>query len=110
MAQQLQPGDRVIYRMPKHSACPGRRAKAVRPAPRGENYTYYVEKLRVVAEVRPNGDVVAQTRRGKRHLLEADDPALRLAHWWERLWHGSRFPTLGDAIERLPAAPTIIRA
>jgi len=92
VSQRLQPGDWIVYRMAKHSTCPGPRAKDVRPAPHGDDYTYVVDKYWVVAEVRPNGEIVAETHRGKRHLVRADDPALKRATWWEQLFHGGRFP------------------
>jgi hypothetical protein len=68
------------------------RAEDVRPAPHGDDCTYVVDKYWVVAEARPNGEIVAATHRGKRHLLRADDPALKRATWWEQLFHGGRFP------------------
>jgi len=88
------PGDHVIYRMPKRSTHPGPRAKEVRPSPHGENSPYYVDKFWTATAVGPNGDVVARTRREKRRVLRADDPALRRATWLDRLLHGSRFPGL----------------
>lgn len=40
-------------------------------------------------------DREVRTRRGKRHVLRTDDPALRPARWWERWFWGNRFPALG---------------
>lgn len=97
MTRPSQPGDQIIYRMPKHSVHPGSRARDVRPAPHGEDYAYYVDKFWIVTAVRPNGDVVAQTRGAKRHFLRADDPALRRAAWWERFRYRNRFPSLKQA-------------
>jgi hypothetical protein len=37
-------------------------------------------------------EVVVRTRRGRQRSLAAADPALRRAHWWERLLFGQRFP------------------
>jgi hypothetical protein len=93
MPRNFQSGDRIIYCKPKHSPCPGPRAKDIRPSPRGDDYDYNVDKYWIVVEVRPNGRLLAQTRRGKRHLIQADDPSLRRATWWERLLRGDRFPT-----------------
>ncbi len=94
MAREFEPGDPVIYRKSKHSASPGPRAADVQPAPRGEYYAYKVDKFWTVAEVRPDGMIVVRTRRGKEHLLEAGDRALRKARWWERLLYRDRFPEL----------------
>ena len=90
-------GGRVIFRKSKHSTVPGPRAKDIHPSPHGEDYAYYVEKFWTVAETRPGGEIVVQTRRGKRHVLRPDDPALRRATWWERLLFGNQFPTLSWA-------------
>jgi hypothetical protein len=93
-AATYQPGDPVVYRIQKHSAKPGPRAKNVYATPRGEEYTYEVDKYWVVREQHDDGTLVAQTRQGKQHLLQADDPQLRPATWWERLWHQQQFPAL----------------
>lgn len=94
MASRFRPGDRVIYRKSKHSTSPGPRAADVQPAPRGEYYAYNVDKFWTVSEVKPDGTIVVRTRRGKEHLLEPDDRALRKARWWERLLYRDRFPPL----------------
>ncbi len=90
-------GDWVIYRITKGSAHPGPRAKDVYPAPKGEGYRYHVDKFWVVTEVCEGGKVRVRTRRGKEHVVSEDDPLLRRANWWDRLWHRSRFPQLADA-------------
>jgi hypothetical protein len=94
MARMFRPGDPVIYRATKHSAHPGPRAQEVTAETYGEGYSYVVDKFWVVAETRPDGQVVLKTRRGKTHRLSADDPRLRPARWWERLWFRDRFPSL----------------
>jgi hypothetical protein len=91
-------GDRVIYRKLKHSNSPGPRARDVDPAPHGEEYTYCVDKFWVVRERLEHGALVLVTRRGKEHVVSPDDPNLRHAHWWERLFFGSRFPALNNSI------------
>jgi len=48
---QFKPGDWVIYRKQKISASPGRRAQHTNPSPKGETYTYVVDKYWVVDEV-----------------------------------------------------------
>jgi hypothetical protein len=90
------PGDRIVYRIQKHSVKPGPRAKNVYAAPRGEEYNYEVDKYWIVREQRDDGSIVAQTRQGKLHELQADDPHLRPASWWECLWHQRQFPVLEE--------------
>jgi hypothetical protein len=87
------PGDRIVYLSSKHSSHPTPRAVEVRPEPAGEFYSYEVLKFWVVAAVQPDGSLVAVTRRGKSRVIHGDDPALRRARWWERLFFRSRFPT-----------------
>jgi hypothetical protein len=94
MVQRFKPGTLAIYRQPKHSTHPGPRAEDVHPAPYGEDYSYYVDKFWVVDGVQPNGKIVVRTRRGKQRVLEPDDPSLRRAKWWERLFWRSRFPQI----------------
>lgn len=84
-------GSPVVYRMPKSSTNPGPRARAVYPASQGETYSYCVDKLWVVTDLRDD-KVVVQTRRGKVHVLDSSDPNLRPARWWERLVYRGRFP------------------
>ncbi|HUG90058.1 MAG TPA: hypothetical protein VML55_04440 [Planctomycetaceae bacterium] len=95
-APAFQPGDWVIYRKEKHSTSPGPRAENIHAAPKGDDYYYQVDKFWVVAESRPDGKVVLRTRRGKTHLIKADDPHLRRARWWERLLYRHRFPSLSE--------------
>jgi hypothetical protein len=101
MAVRFRLGDVVVYRKRKVSACPGPRARGVSPAPRGESYSYSVDKFWRVVAVEPGGGLVVQTRRGKRHTLDADDPALRRTYWWERLLFRHRLPPAGTD-EALP--------
>ena len=89
-------GDPVIFRVSKLSTNPGPRAEAIAPAPRGEFYSYEVDKYWVVAEARPDGKVLLRTRRGKERVLDAGNPRLRRAHWWERLLYRRRFPRLTE--------------
>lgn len=87
-------GDPVVFRTTKYTARPGPRAEDIHPAPRGDNYTYHVDKFWVVAEVHNDGTLVVQTRRGKRHVIQADNPQLRHATRWERLRYAGRFPQI----------------
>lgn len=87
-------GEAVIYRLSKQSPHPGPRAHAVRPNLEGESYSYSVDKLWVVREVRPDGQLLLQTRRGKQHLVNAADDQLRRPSLWDRWVHRGRFPSL----------------
>jgi hypothetical protein len=92
----LKPGDPVVYHMSKVSTDPGPRAHDVHPAEFGETYRYLVDKYWKVADVLTTGQVVLVTRRGKRHVVTADDPRLRPARWWERWLYRRRFPDLSN--------------
>ncbi len=93
---RLQSGDRVVYRKQKSSVSPGPRAKAVYASPKGEAYHYVVDKYWVVQQVFDDGTVEVRTRQGKLHRIDATDPRLRPAKWWEKLLYSNRFPSLGD--------------
>jgi hypothetical protein len=92
MAAHFRPGDCVIYRKQKLSTHPGLHARDIEPAPNGDTYSYLVDKFYRVIAVQPDQRIVVRTRRGREHILSPDDPALRHAHWWERLLLHSRFP------------------
>src|SRR4051794_34065496 len=94
MVGRFHPGDPVVYRKQKFSVHPGPHAVAVSPAPSGDEYSYCVDKFWRVVSVRPDHKLVVCTRRGKRHTVDADDPALRPASWLERLLFRHRFPAL----------------
>lgn len=96
MASVFQPGDPVVYRATKHSAHPGPRARSISAERNGEGYSYVVEKFWIVAETLGDGQLILRTRRGKTHQLQSNDPRLRAATWWERLWYRSRFPRLDE--------------
>lgn len=85
-------GDPVVYQARKCTPHPGPRARDIRPAPAGEDYSYVVDKYWIVHEVRQNGSLELRTRRGKLRVVAASDPELRPATWWERLTHRSQFP------------------
>jgi len=89
-------GDRVIYTVYKRSDSPGPRAKKVFPAANGDMYSYRVDKFWVIDEIQDDGKLLLRTRRGKTHLISPDDPQLRRARWWERLWYNFRFPDFGS--------------
>lgn len=96
MGSSYRRGDPVIFRMSKHSTHPGPRARNVKPATKGEEYSYQVDKFWTVAEVLEDGRLRLKTRRGKEHIVDAEDAQLRPARWWERWIHRDRFPRLED--------------
>jgi hypothetical protein len=87
-------GEPVVYRVAKFTGHPGPRAKNISPTPKGEYYSYEVNKFWVVADVRDDGKLLLRTRRGKEHIVNPDDPKLRKVTWWERLTSGRRFPRI----------------
>ncbi|QDV14892.1 hypothetical protein CA51_48020 [Rosistilla oblonga] len=93
-ASKLKRGDWVIYRKQKSSTSPGARATDVHPTPGGDTYHYLVDKFWVVEAVLENQQILLRTRRGKQHTIDANDPRLRRASWWERLMYRSRFTTI----------------
>jgi hypothetical protein len=92
-------GECVIYRKQKFSTHPGPRATNVWPTPNGDSYSYCVDKYYRVVAMRPDNQVVVVTRRGRRHSLAVNDPALRRASWWQRLLFRWRFPPFVPAEE-----------
>jgi hypothetical protein len=89
---QFHPGDPVIYRKQKVSRHPSPRARCVNPAPRGDHYSYLVDKFWIVVAVQSDNEILVRTRRGKELTIQMGDPALRPASWLERLMFRSRFP------------------
>jgi len=99
MSGIFNPGDHVIYRVTKHSSCPGPRARAVAPSMNGDDYKYQVDKFWVVDQVLGGGQLQLRTRRGKTRVVSADDRNLRLPRWWENLLYRKQFPTLTNQNE-----------
>jgi len=91
MISKWKQGDWAVYRMHKSSSSPGQRAKMVNPASSGETYRYTVEKYWIVDRVSADGSLVLRTRRGKRHVISADDANLRRANLFEKLFLRKRF-------------------
>ncbi len=102
MGKSFRVGDRVIFTRDKHTTKPGPRAKNVQAAPHGEMYDYQVEKYWLVVDIEPDGQLVLQTRRGKRHVFPATDPRLRKAGFFERLFKSKLFPTLTNNPTSIP--------
>jgi hypothetical protein len=93
---RFQRGDPVIFAKTKFSARPGPRAEEISPASHGETYSYLVKKFWTVV-YNTDGRLLVQTRRGKRHWIDLDDPALRVPTWWEQLRYRERFPAVSDS-------------
>jgi hypothetical protein len=85
------PGDWVIYRKSKHSTAPGPRAQGVQACPKGEKYSYVVDKFWIVEAILPGDKLLLRTRRGKVHQISAHDLNLRHANWLQRLFYRARF-------------------
>lgn len=98
-AQRFQVHDRIVYRKTKTSVHPGQNARLIAPASNGDEYSYCVDKFWVVVSIFDDGTLLAKTRRGKLHRLNADDPNLRHATLLESLLEGSRFPSPTTASE-----------
>ncbi|MCA9268725.1 MAG: hypothetical protein KDA41_09655 [Planctomycetales bacterium] len=95
MRMRFTPGDWVVYRKTKYSTHPGPRAQNVNASQHGEKYSYTVDKFWIVSDVLEDGRVVLHTRRGKEHVVDADDPLLHRARWWERMLYRQRFISIG---------------
>ena len=78
-------GERVIYAKSKSSVHPGPRARNVHAFDHGDGYSYQVDKFWVVAGLPEVGKILLKTRTGKTHVVDASDPCLRRASWWEKL-------------------------
>jgi hypothetical protein len=85
--------------MQKHSTSPGPRAKEVAAAPRGETYSYVVDKFWVVKQLLDDNQVLLITRTGKQHTVSMADPSLRPASWWERWMFRDRFHEAETQVE-----------
>ncbi len=92
MGRRYTIGMPVIYQKTKRSSHPGPRAGKIHPSQHGEEYVYIVDKFWVVADVRDDGQLVLQTRRGKQHVVDAEDIHLRPMHWWEKLLWRNKIP------------------
>lgn len=90
----FQPGDLVVYAMPKMGPHPGPRARSIHPTEMGDDYSYVVDKYWMVTAVRDDGQLLVITRTGKTHVLNPHDPLLRKAGWWTRLRFRNRFPVM----------------
>lgn len=97
--REFRPGDWVVFRRLKHTTHPGHRAQLVHATANGDAYNYVVDKFWVVAAVQPDHRLLLQTRRGKTHVVDADDPNLRHASLWDRIRYRARFTQLPPAAQ-----------
>jgi len=103
MIQRLfKKGDLVVYRKAKYTTHPGKRARSVDAASRGEFYHYVVDKFWKVTDVRDDGELVAVTRGGKQHVIPADDLNLRHANLLDLIRHWRKFPRTRNTSKRGP--------
>ena len=91
-AARFSPGEPVIYVVTKRSTRPGPRAESIQPASQGDTYQYRVKKFWRVVQILDDGRIVLCTRRGKRHICDADDRNLCKASFLGRLIYRHRFP------------------
>lgn len=98
-SQNYQVGDWVIYRKSKQSPVPGPRAQQISPSAHGDLYSYVVDKFWIVTERLDADRLRLRTRRGKEHVLSADDPNLRPVRFWERWLYRRRFEEVARSLE-----------
>lgn len=98
-ASNWSPGDWAIYRKSKRSVSPGRRAENVVASPKGETYTYLVDKFWVVEAVLPGERLRLRTARGKTHVIGLDDPCLRRPSWLQKLFYRDRFRAVEQRLQ-----------
>ena len=91
MRSEWSPGDWAVYRKSKRSTAPGPRAEHVVASPKGESYTYTVDKFWVVDSVLPDNRLVLRTAKGKTHVIETSDRNLRRPSLLQRLLWRNRF-------------------
>lgn len=99
MRQVWKQGDWAVYRKSKRSASPGKRAEHVIASPKGETYTYVVDKFWVVEATLPGNRLRLRTARGKTHVIDADDPSLRRPSLFQRLVRRDRFRIVERALD-----------
>lgn len=89
--EYFEKGDPIIFTKTKFGPHPGPRAESIDPSSHGETYSYLVKKFWTVLESTEDR-LLVQTRRGKRHWLNMNDPSLRAPTWWEQIKYRERFP------------------
>ncbi|QDV15147.1 hypothetical protein CA51_50590 [Rosistilla oblonga] len=101
------PGDWVVYRKSKTGPLPGPHAQQVHPSPKGEQYSYVVEKYWVVKQVFSDGRLLLKTRRGREHIIDSADPGLRLAGFLRRWMHRDSYTIIEKLTRDSGSSPTI---
>ena len=91
LQRKYRSGDRVVYCRMKHKTHPSRRARGIQPSAHGDDYSFYIEKFWVVSDVLKDGRLVLRTPRGKKRVVQADDPKLRYASLLEKIRHRQTF-------------------
>jgi hypothetical protein len=99
--REYRKGDWVVYRRLKFTTHPGRRAQEVVASPNGDGYTYFVDKFWVVAELLAGNNLLLKTRRGKTHVVAAQDINLRHASLFDCIRYRRRFLELEQAAAKL---------
>jgi hypothetical protein len=89
--REFRKGDWVVYRKLKFTTHPGNRAHGVEASVHGDDYSYFVDKYWIVAEVLVDHKLLLKTRRKKTHIVDDSDLNLRRASMWDRLWYRRRF-------------------
>ena len=92
MRRTYKPGDPVVLQVTKQSKRPGPHVHDLRPMSHGKTYHYQEKLCGVVAEVLAQDVLIVRIQRGITHAVSPDEPNLRHATWWERLWHRDWFP------------------
>jgi hypothetical protein len=86
--------DLAVYHRPETSTHPGPEARDIRPAERGELYSYVVDHFWRVTGVNADGTIDAVGRSGHLHRVAVSDPLLEKVSWWNRLIHRRFFAGL----------------
>lgn len=110
MESRFKINDWVICTREKYGHSPGKRAKNISPAPRGDLYSYEVDKYWIVRAV-SDQVLVLETRTGKQHTVPLKDSRIRVASWWERWIYGNRFPPktpISSTLTHPEAEPTAL--
>jgi hypothetical protein len=87
-------GDVVVYRRLKFTTHPGRWAHDVSASANGDDYSYFVDKFWVVADLLTDHNLLLKTRRGKTHIVGEHDLNLRHTSLWDRIRYRQRFAEL----------------
>ena len=89
--RRMRKGDWVVYRRLKYTTHPGQRAHDVDASPNGDDYSYLVDRFWVVVDVLAEDNLLLRTRRGKTHVVSANDSNLRRMSLLKRIWYRGRF-------------------